>query len=331
MLIFLRETNESEWIHMARSWIIPVSLALFALALWLVTFLYQSIHLTRIIITIIVVLIIYIIFKLILEDRFISRVSSSERRYYLSKTFYFIYLIINFITIWIIWVEDLQTLLLGFGLVAAAVTISLQDVAKNFVGGLAIYFNNIYRVGDRIEVGAKKGDVIDIDLLYTTVMEMSEWVSADQHTGRISSLPNALVLSNAVNNYTKDFHFLWDEITVPISYESDWRAAKSLIMDVVVQETHLMKDNAEEEISHMERKYYITKSSTDPEVFLKLTDNWIELTARYVTPVRQRRMIRNKVSHRILEEIEKSEGIKVASQTIDIVGFPEIGLKKDDI
>jgi len=144
-------------------------------------------------------------------------------------------------------------------------------------------------------------------------------------------LTNSLVLSNAINNYTKDFHFLWDEITVPISYESDWRAAKSLIMDVVVQETHLMKDNAEEEISHMERKYYITKGSTDPEVFLKLTDNWIELTARYVTPGRQRKMIRNKVSHRILEEIEKSEGIKVASQTIDIVGFPEIGLKKDDI
>jgi len=316
---------------MARNWIVPVSLALFALALWLVTFLYESIHLTRTIITLIVVLIIYIVFKMIVDDRFISRVSSSERRYYLSKSLYFIYLVINFIALWIIWVEDLQTLLLGFGLVAAAFTISLQDVAKNFVGGLTIFFNGIYRVGDRIEVGAKKGDVIDIDLLYTTIMEMSEWVSADQHTGRISSLPNALVLSNAVNNYTKDFHFLWDEITVPISYGSDWRAAQSLIMDVVAQETHMVKDIAEEEISHMERKYYLSKGSTDPEIFLKLTDNWIELTARYVTPVRQRRMIRNKVSHRILEEIEKSEGIKVASQTIDIVGFPKIGLKKDDI
>ena len=316
---------------MARSWLIPVLLAFFALLLWLTTFFYQSIHITRTIITIIIALIIYIIFKMILEDRFISRVSSSERRYYLSKSFYFIYLVINFIALWIIWVEDLQTLLLGFGLVAAAFTISLQDVAKNFVGGLTIFFNNIYRVGDRIEVGAKKGDVIDIDLLYTTVMEMSEWVSADQHTGRISSLPNALVLSNAVNNYTRDFHFLWDEIIVPISYDSDWRAAQSLIMDVVAQETHMVKDNAEEEISHMQQKYYITKGSTDPEVFLKLTDNWIELTARYVTPVRQRRMIRNTVSRRILEEIEKSEGIKIASQTIDIVGFPEIGLKKDEI
>jgi small-conductance mechanosensitive channel len=229
----------------------------------------------------------------------------------------------------IIWVEDIQTLLLSLGLVAAAFTISIQDVARNFVGGLTIYFSNLYRVGDRIEINEKKGDVIDINLFYTTIMEMREWVSSDQHTGRISSLPNAMVLSNPINNYTKDFTFLWDEVIVPISYGSDWRAAKSLIMDVLYQETNMMKDIAEEEISNMERKYYISKGLTDPEVFLKLTDNWIELTARFVTPVRQRRMTRNKVSHRILEEIEKSEGIKIASQTIDIVGFPEVGLKNN--
>jgi len=312
---------------MGRSWLIPISLALLALILWLSSFLYPSIHLTRVIFTLIIILIIYIIFKLILEDNFISKVSSLERRYYLSKTFYFAHLLITFIAIWIIWVEDIQTLLLGFGLVAAAFTISIQDVAKNFVGGLAIYFSNLYRVGDRIEIKEKKGDVIDINLFYTTIMEMREWVSSDQHTGRISSLPNALVLSNPVNNYTKDFTFLWDEVIIPISYGSDWRRAKSLIMDVISQETNMVKDIAEEEISNMERKYYISKGLTDPEVFLKLTDNWIELTARYVTPVRQRRMTRDRVSHKILEEIEKSEGIKIASQTMDIVGFPEIGLE----
>lgn len=314
---------------MGRSWLIPISLALLALILWLTTLLYPSIQLTRVIFTLIIILTIYLIFKLVLEDNFVSRVSSFERRYYLSKTFYFIHLLITFIAIMIIWVEDIQTLLLSLGLVAAAFTISIQDVAKNFVGGLAIYFSNLYRVGDRIEIKEKKGDVIDINLFYTTIMEMREWVSSDQHTGRISSLPNAMVLSNPINNYTKDFTFLWDEVIVPISYGSDWRAAKSLIMDVLSQETNMMKDIAEEEISNMGRKYYISKGLTDPEVFLKLTDNWIELTARFVTPVRQRRMTRNRVSHRILEEIEKSEGIKIASQTMDIVGFPEVGLKNN--
>ena len=191
-------------------------------------------------------------------------------------------------------------------------------------------FNNIYKVGDRIS-GRQEGDVIDINLLHTTIMEMSEWLSSDQHTGRISSLPNFLVLSNPVNNYTKDFNFLWDEIIIPISYDSNWRAAKSLILEIVIDETHMMKEYAEEEISNMQKKYYISKSSTDPEVFFRLTDNWIELSARYVTPARQRRVLRNKISRRILEEIERTEGIRIASESIEIARFPETAIKKSSL
>ena len=316
---------------MARSWFIPASLAVFAFVLWIITFFYQSSYITRSIITIIAILIIYIVFRVLLEDRIIKNFTSTDKRYYFSKMLYSIYLLINFIIIWIIWVEDIRTLLLGFGLVAAAFTISIQDVAKNLVGGLVIMFNSIYKVGDRIEIAGKKGDVIDINLLHTTIMEMSEWVSSDQHTGRLSSLPNFLVLSNAVNNYTKDFSFVWDEITLPISYDSDWRAAESLIMDIVIQETHMMKEYAEEEISHMQRKYYILKSSTDPGIFFKLTDNWIELTARYVAPARQRRILRTKISRRILEEIQRSEGIRIASESIEIARFPDTGLQRSSI
>jgi len=228
---------------------------------------------------------------------------------------------------WIIWVEDLQSLVLGFGLVAAAFTLSMQDVAKNFAGGLSIFINRIYRVGDRIEIGAKKGDVIDIDIFYTTIMEINEWISADQPTGRLSLIPNSYVLSNITNNYTKDFDFLWDEISIPITYSSDWKAAKMLIIDVINQETRTVEELAKNEISHMERKYFLSRGSMNAEVFVRLTDNWIELTARYVTPVRQRRIIRSKISQKILEDIEKSERINIASQTVDIVGFHASSVK----
>ncbi len=117
---------------------------------------------------------------------------------------------------------------MSFGLVAAAFTLTMQDVAKNFAGGLSILFNRIYRVGDRIEIGSKKGDVIDIDIFYTTIMEINEWVSAEQPTGRLSIIPNSYVLTNITNNYTKDFDFLWDEISLPITYSSDWKPQKRL-------------------------------------------------------------------------------------------------------
>jgi len=156
-------------------------------------------------------------------------------------------------------------------------------------------------------------------------MEINEWVSGDQPTGRLSIIPNGNVLHNTTNNYTRDFKFLWDEITIPVTYNSDWRAARSLIMDVLHREIGTENNEiAKTEISNMERKYFLSKGSTDTEVYVRLTDNWIELTARYITPVRRRRMIRSRVSQKILEEIEKSKDIKIASQTVDIVGFPEI-------
>lgn len=288
----------------------------------------QNAQLTKVIITIIVLVIIYMVFRQILNDKYILKIIDSQRRYYLSKSFYFIYILVNFLAFWVIWVEDLQSLVLGFGLVAAAFTLSMQDVAKNFAGGLNIFINRIYRVGDRIEIGSKKGDVIDIDIFYTTIMETNEWVSADLPTGRLSIIPNSLVLSNITNNYTKDFEFLWDEISFPITYTSDWVAAKKLIFEVMSQETSTVEELATKGISHMERKYFLSSSAMNADVFVRLTDNWIELTARYVTPVRQRRTVRSRISEKILEGIEKAENIKIASETVDIVGFPEVNLNR---
>jgi small-conductance mechanosensitive channel len=145
-----------------RNWIYPLSLIFIAGLLSLANHWYQNIHLTRGIITIVVFVIIYVVFRRVLNDRYLIKITDPQRRYYLSKSFYFFYIFVNFLAFWIIWVEDLQSLVLGFGLVAAAFTLSMQDVAKNFAGGFNIFINRIYRVGDRIEIGSKKGDVIDI-------------------------------------------------------------------------------------------------------------------------------------------------------------------------
>ncbi len=313
---------------MLRDWIYPLLLLLMAGLLSLANYWLQNAQLTKVIITIIVLVIIYMVFRQILNDKYILKIIDAQRRYYLSKSFYFIYLLVNFSAFWVIWVEDLQSLVLGLGLVAAAFTISIQDVAKNFAGGLNIFINRIYQVGDRIEIDSKKGDVIDIDIFYTTIMETNEWVSADLPTGRLSIIPNSLVLSNITNNYTKDFEFLWDEISFPITYNSDWIAAKKLIFEVMGQETSTVEELATKGISHMERKYFLSSGAMNADVFVRLTDNWIELTARYVTPVRQRRTVRSRISEKILEGIEKAENIKIASETVDIVGFPEVNLNR---
>jgi small-conductance mechanosensitive channel len=303
-------------------------LILASISLWLMYYWRQDIVLARSALTTVVLAVIYFVFNIILQDKIINKIAISERRYYLSKASWLAYVLVIAITISIIWVENIQALLFGFGLVAAAFTISLQDVARNFAGGSTIFWNGYYRVGDRIEIGSKKGDVIDIGILYTTIMETNEWVSGDQPTGRLSVIPNSYVLNNVLNNYTRGFSFLWDEITVPITYDSDWKAARSLILDIIRKETESVKELADEEITHLQQKYYTSRRSLEADLFMKLTDNWIELTARYVVHARQRRMVKSRLSQQILEEIEASNNIRVASQTYDIVGFPELVVKE---
>jgi len=198
-----------------------------------------------------------------------------------------------------------------------------------FIGGIMIFFNGIYRVGDRIEINEKFGDVIDISIFYTTLMETREWVSGDQVTGRLAIVPNGLVLNGAVENYTRDFDFIWDEITVPITYDSDWKEGTTKILEIVTKETRDISENAKKIMERLEGKYYFEKRSLEPAIFLTLTDNWITFGIRYVTEVRQRRTLHDRLSRMILSEIEKYEKIKIASATMNITGFPQIRLKTE--
>ena len=234
--------------------------------------------------------------------------------------------IIVFVAIWIV---ETQNILIAFGLIGAAVAFALQDIFKNFIGGIMIFLNGIYRVGDRVEINEKFGDVIDISLFYTTLMETREWVSGDQVTGRLTTVPNGLVLNGTIQNYTRDFDFIWDEITVPITYDSDWKEASEKILEIVTKETIDVSENAQKIMEKIEGKYYFTKRSLQPAIFLTLTDNWITFGIRYVTEVRQRRILHDKLSRLILSEIENSQKIKIASATMNITGFPPIKLEKE--
>jgi small-conductance mechanosensitive channel len=314
---------------MAKHWIPLALLIATTTLLLLANYFVVSTTILKLAATAFVLAVIYFVFKVLVQEKFIERIKVSERRYYLSKVVFFIYVFSIILAITAIWIENIQAMLLGFGLVAAAFTITMQDVAKNFVGGSSILFNGIYKVGDRIEINSKRGDVLDIGILYTTIMETGEWISGDQHTGRISVIPNGYVLSSTLNNYTRDFNLLWDEVSLPITYESDWRKAQQLILEIVRNKTTPARELADEEINRLEKKYLFTRRSIEPDVFIRPTDNWIELTARYVTLVRQRRTIRSEICQKILEEIEAAPDIRIASATMDVVGFPQLSIRKE--
>jgi small-conductance mechanosensitive channel len=296
---------------------------------WLANFKYPDLYLRRGFYTFLALTIFYFVSRLVFEEIVAKRIKEPKTRYSFRKTVSILYLVAFVVILIRVWVENTQTLIVSYGLIAAGLAVALQDFFKNFVGGIIIFVNGTYRVGDRIEVNSKYGDVIDIGILYTTLMEMKEWVAGDQATGRLSIIPNGYVLSTTVNNYTKDNDFIWDEITIPITYDSDWNEAIIKIRNIVKKETENIAGLAEKVVSELGEKYYLFKRTVEPEIFLTLTDNWITFNIRFISDVRERRWLHNKLSQVILNEIKKSEKIKIASTTLEITAFPEVILKQD--
>ncbi len=222
-----------------------------------------------------------------------------------------------------IWVTDTSSLIVSYGIIGAALAFALQDIFKNFVGGILVMVSGIYRVGDRISIVEKYGDVMDIGVLNTTLMEIRGWVSGDQPSGRLLMIPNGIVINNPLYNYTRDHSFIWDEISIPLTYTSDWRLAKDLILGIVKKETASMTKQAEAEIDRIGEKYYLPKKVVDPSAYISLTDNWIMLEVRYVTDVRTRRLFRTHLSELIMEAIEKEDRITISSTTVTVTTTPQ--------
>jgi small-conductance mechanosensitive channel len=304
-------------------------LVVVSVLIWFVNCTYPSYYAERTFYTILASTVIYFLFEVVFEEVIRKRVKESKTRYSLRKVVSILSLATFLVAFVTIWIGETQNILVTFGLVGAGVAIAVQSIFQNFVGGIMLFVNGVYHVGDRVEVNGNFGDVIDVGIFYTTLMETREWVSGDQATGRLTVVPNGVVLSGVVQNYTRDFDFIWDEISVPITYDSDWNAANTMILDIVRRETKAIVDNAEKNMAQIEEKYYLTKRSLQPAIFLTLTDNWITFDIRYVAEVRHRRTLHDKLSRLILVEIEKSEKVKIASSTLDITGFPSVKLKKE--
>jgi small-conductance mechanosensitive channel len=253
--------------------------------------------------------------------------SDNKSRFTAQKIVWSASLIIGVLVISRIWELNAQSILVISGLLTAGVAVALQDVFKNFFGGMTVLLTGLYRIGDRIEVEEKAGDVLNIGVFYTTILEIKQWIDGDQASGRIVLVPNSKMLTTSIHNYTKDHSFIWDEIHIPITYESDWKTVSKILTDIVKKETKNVTEQATVEINKLEEKYYISQFDIEPRVYYKPTDNWIGLYVRYVTPTRERRSTRNTIMKEALEALLKLENVSIASETLIIKDFPDIHMK----
>ncbi|OPZ88070.1 MAG: mechanosensitive channel MscS [bacterium ADurb.Bin429] len=222
----------------------------------------------------------------------------------------------------------LSGLAIFLGVLGAAIAFSLQEVIASIAGWLAISLGGVYNVGDRVQVGEIKGDVIDVSLLRTTLMEIGEWVQADLYTGRIVRVSNSIVFNSPVYNFSGDFPYVWDEIRIPVMYGSDVRRARAIVEAIAEEVVGEMTEPALTAWARMVIKYRIENATIRPMVTLVANDNWVEFTLRYIVDYKKRRSTQDRLFTRLLEEIDRTAGtVKMASMTVQVVGMPEMTVR----
>ena len=276
------------------------------------------------------IIIVAIVFR-ILAQVLPRQVQDTDLRYHIRKAITLIGYAIMALLIVLIFSDSLGKLTVIFGVIGAGVAFALQEVIGSFAGWVAISFGQFYKPGDRVLLGGIMGDVIDISILRTTLMECGAWVKADLYNGRIVRIANSFVFKEPVFNYSADFPFVWDEITVPVKYGSDRSLTREILQQVANEVVGEYMPQAQVQWQHMVHKYLIEDARIEPAVTLAANDNWLEFTLRYVVDYKQRRGKKDVIFSRILDEFDNTNGsISIASTTIHIVETPAFNVKLTD-
>lgn len=215
-----------------------------------------------------------------------------------------------------IWIDSFSNLATYLGLASAGIAIALSDVLKNLAGWAYIVVRRPFRVGDRVEVVGTIGDVIDIRVFRFTLAEVGNWVHAEQATGRIVHVPNGVLFINQIANYTEGFDFVWHEVPILVTFESNWHAAEALVREVLASKTPDIEAKAGTQVRAIARSYHLKVGILTPTVYVSVKDSGVLLTARFLVDVRQRRVVEERVWRGVLDAFAGAKDVDLAYPTI---------------
>lgn len=239
-------------------------------------------------------------------------------RYRWAKVSTYVVVTIGLPLVALIWVADLGGLGTFIGLLSAGLVVALRDLIVNMAGWLYIFWKRPIFVGDRIQVNEHAGDVIDFSLLQFTILEIGNWVDADQSTGRLIHLPNRLVFETALANYTHGFPFIWNEVNVLVTFESNWRKLKRLLAEIAEEHVDMLNEKAQRSVREAASRYMIFYRNLTPVVYTDVKDSGIQLTLRYLCEPRRRRGIETAVWESILDAIDREPDLELAYPTVRV-------------
>lgn len=248
--------------------------------------------------------------------RAISNTDDPETVFRARKTVTYSVVVLGGLALSWIWFDAIDNLGTYLGLVSAGIAIGLSDLLKNIVGWAYILIRRPFKIGDRIEISGMRGDVIDIRLFRFSMMEVSgSFVQAEQATGRLTHVPNGFVFTAAVANYTEGFPFVWHEVELLVTFESDWRAARLLLESAITRVAHQHLDQSEAAIRRTARAYNIKIGAVTPITYLTVADSGVKLTGRFLIDPRTRRIEDEQVWIELLDGFAANDELELAYPT----------------
>ncbi len=268
----------------------------------------------KIILSLTIILILYVL-KLIILSIVWRQTKSIKARYQWKRTISFIIPFIGFILVGSVWLQAFRQFGAFLGLLSAGLAIALKDPLTNLAGWFFIVLRHPFVVGDRVQIGPHAGDVIDIRLFQFSILEIGNWVEADQSTGRMIHLPNGKVFTEPQINYSTGFDYIWNEMKIRLTFESNWEKAKNILHDIVTRHAENIDRAAEKEIFEASKNFMIHFTHLTPYVYTSVQEFGIQLNIRYLCNPRKRRGTENEIWQDILNQFKTHSDIRFAYPT----------------
>ncbi|SIT89887.1 mechanosensitive ion channel family protein [Pontibacter indicus] len=264
--------------------------------------------------SVIALLVLWIISRVLL--RLASRQQTDTRKLYQwKKTTNYVVTGLGIIFLANIWFDGFKSITTFLGIFSVGLVVVLRDPILNMMGWVFLIWKRPFKVGDRIKIGLYTGDVIDIGFFQFTLNELGEWVDSEQATGRVVHIPNSQVFTQGQINYNYGFPFLWHELQLRITFESNWQKAKVILKDIALRHSERLNEEQEQRVRIEAQQHLIFYRSFEPRVFTKVRENGIQLTVRYLCNLNGRRESENKIWEDTLTEFLASPDIRFAYPT----------------
>ncbi len=259
----------------------------------------------------------FLLYRLILKILH-KQLDNSKQYYKIKRGLTYGIWTLAFVGLGIIWLEIGAPIGTYLGLISAGIAVALKDLIINIAAWAFIVTKRPFIVGDRIEIDGQIGDVIDQRIFQFSMIEVGNWVDNDQSTGRILHVPNSKIFIDSIANYTTGFAYIWNEISILLTFESDWRAAKTQIESIATKHTEHTIPEIEKAVKMASRKYYLFYKNVTPIVYTSVKGNGVQLTMRYLCEPHRRRSTEAKIWEDLLDMIAADDRVQLAYDTIRV-------------